>query len=174
MFKIHGLEVLSKGWLTAVKRCIVLLLLFVPFGLTEGIQAESLEKAESLYAKGFHQESFTQLATMTEPFSRASLWLLAEMYYLGRGVEVDHSLAKKYILKTAAFASKGELFSESRNKIEYIDRTDLALNQRCERDKRFPYNCHSFFEESTLSCRSHYLELKPIELFFYFSDFLTP
>ena len=151
--------------------------LFIVFLFCQFITAASSESAnsiKSLYEKGFYDKAFVEASGSSEYFSGEQYWLLAEMYYLGRGVGINDKFAKEYILK----ASQYPLVEKKRrsfiitNKINYSTplRTVLPLNYL--KSETIDSNCYGRSRQLLERCRCDQIEPQPIELFFYLSNFL--
>ncbi len=87
------------------KNFVTLLFVFFTLMLNGWVLGESLYKNRSVYNGDFGRGMFHENSANPKSLSRESLWLLAEKYYLGRGVEVNEALAKKYIEEASTRSS---------------------------------------------------------------------
>ena len=158
------------------KNFVTLLVVFLSLMLNGWVLGESLDENRSVYNVDFGTETFNENSASSGSLTRESLWLLAEKYYLGRGVEVNEGLAKKYIEE--ASARSPSLITNSL--LTLINKNTDFTRKAIHRDGLYQnleitsHRCQQMPVSFELGCRCHRFEARPTELFFYFSDLMGP
>ena len=156
-------------------------LLVLNINFMECFATESIDRAKSLYFGGFYEESFNQISGITGPLTKEPLWLLAEMYYLGRGTKVDLSLAyefmKKSLLSPAPSSSYLEPPRLSNSSIQISSSKFPSIFLSCHQSRGFRINSSYPFEPYLVSrgpCSCSLLPSQPLDLLLYLTGVSQP
>ena len=136
---------------------------FLSLALNSCVLAASFDRDRRIYDDNLEKEILYENSGGLESLSKESLWLLAEKHYLGRGVEVNEVLAKKYIEKASARSSS--VYPKSL--LSFVNKRFYSRQRAVHSD--------SFYRNLDIEPRRcKQFETRPTELFFYFFDPLGP